>query len=326
MNISKKIKNDYRQHYLLTLKKKLQLKAKVNNILREYNHHYCQEFIDKTNEFNRKVWDYSSSKPFVELQITKSKKFNFEKTSKPWNIHYMNTSNFIPNYNKIKQNLIKKLTPKEIEMIRKDVDFYIKDKNIINNIEIFENETLCKRLNNEENNIVYPLEPKVRSRNVIKVMPTQEYSEHFQEERYLKKLINQSKEKDKLNKLKEQKKNTFINKVILKTKYEFLNCDREMKEKHDKILLTLTKKSSDLFEKKNKQTLSPSPRAKNYKKIQKLKVPSIEIFHIKSKSSFTQNSKNNELAINSLIKQYSDKIKNNFLNTNYPSSSRTYCK
>ena len=65
MNISKKIKNDYRQYYLLTLKKKLQLKAKVNNILREYNNHYCQEFIDKTNEFNRKVWDYSSSKPFV---------------------------------------------------------------------------------------------------------------------------------------------------------------------------------------------------------------------------------------------------------------------
>ena len=117
------IKNETKKQYILSLKQRLALKAKVNGIIKQFNQNYCQEFVDKTNEFNRKVWDYSSSKPYVECQITKSKKFNFPKEAKPWNIHYIDTKKFIPNYDKIKQCLLKNLTEKEIEMIGRKVNF-----------------------------------------------------------------------------------------------------------------------------------------------------------------------------------------------------------
>lgn len=314
------IKNDTRKQYILSLKQRLALKAKVNGIIKQFHQNYCQEFVDKTNEFNRKVWDYSSSKPYVEFQITKSKKFNFPKESKPWDVHYIDTKGFIPNYDKIKQCLLKNLTEKEIEMIGREVNFYIKDKNIIDNVSIFKNETLCNRLNNEENNNFEDTESKIalmKTRNKEAPLVIKEYSEHLTEEKYIKKLITISKEKEKLNAIKQKEKNHLVDNIILKTKYELLNCDKEIKEKHERILLTLTKKSSDFMEKSKvkNSSLPTTVRNNHYKKfILQFGNVNFKKGHIKYKSSFLQN-KNNEIETNNMIKTYSEQIKYNFFMT-----------
>ena len=315
------IKNETKKQYILSLKQRLALKAKVNGIIKQFNQNYCQEFVDKMNEFNRKVWDYSSSKPYVECQITKSKKFNFPKEAKPWNIHYIDTKKFIPNYDKIKQCLLKNLTEKEIEMIGREVNFYIKDKNIIDNVTIFKNETLCNRLNNEENNFE-DTESKIsfrKTRNIEAPFTIKENSEHITEEKYIKKLIELSKEKEKLKAIKQKEKNHLVDNIILKTKFELLNCDREIKEKHNKILLTLTKKSSDFMEKptvKN-SSLPTTVRNNHYKKfISQFVNINFKKCQMKYKSTFLQK-KNNEIEMNNMIKTYSEQIKNNFFMTHH---------
>ena len=128
---------------------KLPLRIKISKLVNNYALPKCSVALTKLNAFNLKIVENTQSIPYVDKKVAESRNFSFGKEKDPM-IHYLNTEPFTPNYEEIGKHFVNELTPEEVESVKKNKDFYIKDKLLKENITVFNYEPLLERLNKEE--------------------------------------------------------------------------------------------------------------------------------------------------------------------------------
>lgn len=134
--------------------------------MKDYALPKCSVALSKINAFNLKIIENTQSTPYVNKKVAESRNFSFGKEKEPM-IHYLNTEPFTHNYEEIGKHFLNELTPEEVETVKKNKDFYIKDKLLKENLTVFNYEPLLERLNKEERE---ELEQKeTTSRNIKKI-------------------------------------------------------------------------------------------------------------------------------------------------------------
>ena len=106
---------------------KLPLRIKISKLVNNYALPKCSVALTKLNAFNLKIVENTQSIPYVDKKVAESRNFSFGKEKDPM-IHYLNTEPFTPNYEEIGKHFVNELTPEEVESVKKNKDFYIKDK------------------------------------------------------------------------------------------------------------------------------------------------------------------------------------------------------
>lgn len=324
-----------------TFNQKVKLRTKIGLILNREHLESCHSFVDKINLFNHKIIDYSRSPSFVNNQIIKSKKFRFGSSSKPWTVHYMATEQFNPDYSRIKALLLQDLTKEELYLVGTDIDFYIKDKELRKNLDIFDYKPLTDTIIQEEinNNLSTQKKKKdtltalndnsstrvtikkIRVNNIIKECFSSYSHDAFGE--YLKQLIQLNKEKDLKREKKEKEMTNVVNRLIKSSQVELDNCNKIIKTK--KNLINSLKEKIERFDDndcnkgfnyitKTQKTIQTEEnnnavfnKAKKKKAI-KQKIY-IKEFKFKNKQSLRNNHQQKETETDNFIKQYTRTIK-----------------
>lgn len=131
---------------------KIPLKIKIYQILKKCGYPRCSNFLDKLNLFNFKVLSYPKTIPYIKQKINQSKHF-YNGKPKDESIHYVNTTPFTINYDLISQEFLKNLSKEEFRKIQQDKEFYLREKDLIENLTIFKHDTLFQILSKEEKGI-----------------------------------------------------------------------------------------------------------------------------------------------------------------------------
>ena len=147
---------------------KVPLRIKISKLVNNYALPKCSVVLTKLNAFNLKIVENIQSIPYVDKKIAESRNFSFGKEKDPM-IHYLNTEPFTPNYEDIGKQFVNELTPEEVESVKKNKDFYIKDKQLKENLTVFNYEPLLERLNKEEREELDPKENTSTNNKNIKI-------------------------------------------------------------------------------------------------------------------------------------------------------------
>ena len=131
---------------------KIPLKIKINQILKKSGYPKCSNFLEKLNLFNFKVLSYQKTNPYIQQKIIQSKHF-YNGKPKDESIHYINSTPFTINYDLISQEFLKNLTIDEFRKIQQDKEYYLREKDLIENLTIFKHDTLFQILSKEEKGI-----------------------------------------------------------------------------------------------------------------------------------------------------------------------------
>ena len=131
---------------------RIPLKIKICQILKKCGYPKCENFLEKLSVFNYKIVNKKKSIPYIKQKIKESNHFY---NGKPNNErkYYMDINPFTINYEIIQEEFLKNLTKEEFRKIQQDKEFYLKERDLINKLTIFEHDSLFQILSKEEKGI-----------------------------------------------------------------------------------------------------------------------------------------------------------------------------
>ena len=130
-------------------KNKKELKIKLTKLSKNYIKPRCEHFINSMRTLNFRILESSGGQKSVDKEIRESRNFRFGK-NKDYFIHLTDLTPFQIELNPFIKNLKKQFTKDEINIIKKNKDYYIQNKTIKDNISLFNDKSLYQILNMEE--------------------------------------------------------------------------------------------------------------------------------------------------------------------------------
>ena len=119
------------------IKHKKELRLKLMKLSNDYFKPRCEHFINNIRAFNIKILEYSGGKKSLEKEIKQIKgnnKFRFGKR-KDYLVHLTDLSPYNIDIIPFIKNLKEKFTKEEIDMIKKNRDYYLQN-DILTEIEL----------------------------------------------------------------------------------------------------------------------------------------------------------------------------------------------
>ena len=130
-------------------KNKKELKIKLTKLSKNYIKPRCEHFISSMRTLNFRILESSGGQKSVDKEVKESRNFRFGKR-KDYFIHLTDLTPFQIELNPFIKNLKKQFTKEEINIIKKNKDYYIQNKTVKDNISLFNDKSLYQILNMEE--------------------------------------------------------------------------------------------------------------------------------------------------------------------------------
>jgi hypothetical protein len=134
---------------LSKLKNRKELRIKLTKLSNNYFKPRCNHFIDNMRNLNFRILESSGGKKSIEKEVKESRNFRFGK-SKDYFIHLTDLSPFKIEINPFIASLKKQFTKEEINIIKKNKDYYIQNPYIKDSVALFNDQSLYQVLNIEE--------------------------------------------------------------------------------------------------------------------------------------------------------------------------------
>ena len=133
----------------LSIKNQTELRIKLSKLANNYFKPRCDHFINNMNSLNFRILESSGRQKNIDQEVKESKNFRFGK-NKDYFIHYTDLSPYKIEFSPFIKCLKDQFSKDEINIIKKNKDYYIQNQIIKNNISIFNHESLYQILNSEE--------------------------------------------------------------------------------------------------------------------------------------------------------------------------------
>ena len=131
-----------------TINKK-ELKVKLTKLSKNYINPRCEHFVNNLRSLNFRILESTGGKKSIDKEVKLSRNFHFGK-SKDYFAHFTDLAPFQIEFSPFIKNLKKQFTKDEINIIKKNKDYYIQNETIKNNISLFNDRYLYQVLNFEE--------------------------------------------------------------------------------------------------------------------------------------------------------------------------------
>jgi len=133
----------------MTIKNRKELRIKLTKLANSYFNPRCEHFINNIRSLNFRILESSGGKKSIEKEVKESRNFRFGK-NKDYFIHFTDLSPYKIEFAPFIKNLKKHFTNEEINIIKKNKDYYIQNEIIKDNLSIFNDKSLYQVLNKEE--------------------------------------------------------------------------------------------------------------------------------------------------------------------------------
>jgi len=130
-------------------KNKKELKVKLTKLSNDYFNPRCEHFVNNLRSLNFRILESSGGKKSIDKEVKLSRNFHFGK-NKDYFAHFTDLAPFQIEFSPFIKNLKKQFTKDEINVIKKNKDYYIQNDIIKNNISLFNDKYLYQVLNFEE--------------------------------------------------------------------------------------------------------------------------------------------------------------------------------
>lgn len=131
------------------LKNKKELRIKLTKLTNNYFKPRCDHFINNMRSMNFRILESSGGKKSIDKEVRESRNFRFGKT-KDYFVHFMDLSPYKREIGPFISYLKKEFTKEEINIIKKNKDYYIQSEFIKDKVPLFNDNSLYEVLNNEE--------------------------------------------------------------------------------------------------------------------------------------------------------------------------------
>ena len=131
------------------LKNRKDLRIKLTKLSNRYFKPRCEHFINNMRSLNFRILESSGGKKSIDKEVKESRNFRFGKT-KDYFIHLTDLSPYKVQLSPFINTLKNEFSKEEINIIKKDKDYYIQNQFIKDNVTLFNEQSLYQVLNNEE--------------------------------------------------------------------------------------------------------------------------------------------------------------------------------
>jgi len=133
----------------MNIKNRKELRIKLTKLANSYFNPRCEHFINNIRSLNFRILESSGGKKSIDKEVRESRNFRFGK-NKDYFVHFTDLSPYKIEFTPFIKNLKKQFTNEEINIIKKNKEYYIQNEIIKENLSIFNDQSLYQVLNKEE--------------------------------------------------------------------------------------------------------------------------------------------------------------------------------
>jgi len=133
----------------LSIKNQTELRIKLSKLANNYFKPRCDHFINNMRSLNFRILESSGRQKIIDKEVKESKNFRFGR-NKDYFVHYTDLFPYKVEFSPFIKCLKDQFSKDEINIIKKNKDYYVQNQIIKNNLSIFNHESLYQILNTEE--------------------------------------------------------------------------------------------------------------------------------------------------------------------------------
>ena len=210
------------------IKNKKDLRIKLTKIANNYFKPRCEHFLNNIRSLNFRILESSGGKKSIDNEAKQSRNFRFGKT-KDYFVHFMDLSPYKIEMTPFISYLKKTFSKEEINIIKKNKDYYIQNEFLKDNVALFNDNCLYEVLNIEEK--------EEQEKKNVKVFHNLNYYDNRRKSAIFNPNISSMTVSNSLNKSNKSDKKDKINQQLYQT--SLINNENKKIEEKNKITYNL---------------------------------------------------------------------------------------